>query len=202
MSYRACLFGVCWALVTSGIGCSSGGYIGDDITDLTAPGGPRDAALADGQTPADGATMRPDAAAMADMASVPNSWSAFGKTFLGGPAICKPVDSGSGPYFLTTSVTESPYHCQLGVDFMSRPTADGVYPISALAPPQTPTGSAYVLMLDYRTGSYEAWHSLDAGQVTVKVSGSQISITVQGAVLKGGVGGAPDEPVSGLLVCP
>jgi hypothetical protein len=113
----------------------------------------------DGLMPPADATTIADATAMTDMAWAPNTWTSFGQSFVGGSGICQQVDSGSGKsYFLTTTVSEMPYHCQLAVDFPTKPTADALYKVSSINPPG-PAGTAYALILDYRTGSYESWHS-------------------------------------------
>ena len=164
--------------------------------------GRRDGAPVDAQLPTDGLMPPVDATTTADMAWAPNTWSVFGQSFIGGTGICQQVDGGSGKtYFLTTSVANAPYHCQLGIDFPTKPTADAVYKVSSVNPPG-PAGTAYVLLLDYRTGSYESWHALDSGEVAVKLMGASSWIEVRSALLHNDTSGIADQPVSGLIVCP
>lgn len=200
MSHGSGLSRTAAALGAALLGCSSGGYVEGALPDLTA--GRRDGAAVDAQTPTDGLMPPGDAAVMGDLASAPNTWTVFGQSFVGGTGICQQVDNGSGKtYFLTTSVANAPYHCQLAVDFPTKPTVDAVYKVSSANPPG-PADTAYALTLDYRTGSYESWHSLDSGEIAVKLRGTSLWIEVRSALLHNEASGIPDQPVTGLIVCP
>lgn len=200
MSHGACLWRTVAALTTTLLGCSSGGYVEGEPHDLAMKR--HDGGHPDAQIPTDGWMPPADATVPADLAWAPNTWTTFGQSFAGGNGICQEVAGGSGMnYFLTTSVSDTPYHCQVAVDFPEKPTVDAVYKVSAANPPG-PAGTAYALILDYRLGSYESWHSLDSGEISVKIMGSSIWIELRSALLHNDTTTTADQPVSGMIVCP
>jgi hypothetical protein len=175
-------------------GCSSGGY---------SEGGPMDLPAADGAMPRDGGLTDGAAADLSsgDMAVVPNSWTFFGSSFVGRPPSCFAVMNW---WAVTTSV-DTPYYCSIDVFFQSRPTRDAVYKMTSKSAMVLGPNDANVIITDKRTGGVEQWHPLDSGQVSVRVTGTMLTITLENALLHGAVSvpaGTPDQEVNGTFLCP